>query len=534
MAVTYDAIVIGAGHNGLTAACYLAKGGLRVLVLERRPMVGGAAVTEEIHPGFRASSASYVVSLLRPEIIADLELARHGLTLLEMGGGLCLRPDGRHLMATGDEAHDRAQYARHSNRDFEAMAAFRADLMAVSDVLRDQMLREPPALGGGLGSLLDALPLANGARKLDGRQRRLMLQLFTTPVTDILDRRFDSEAVKIKMASSATAGTCVALDRPGSAINLLHLTIGEVMGRRGGWALARGGMGAITQAMTACARERGVEIRTEAEVETVLVEDGRATGVRLKGGGTERARVVLSNCDPKRTFLDLVQPGDIDPDFAADIAQWRQNSGTFRMNLALSGAPVFTGIAPEQQRDALGCSFTAAPGYRTFDDAFRSAERGEIPEAFVISGHLPTVFDDSLAPPGCHILSLLCQHAPYALSGGRSWDDHRDATADRIVAQLEEHMPGLSDLVIGRQVFSPWDLEQVFGLTGGDVYHGKLDADQMFSLRPHPDAARYATPLRGLYLCGAGAHPGGGVSGAPGHNAARRVLKDIRSLPARP
>jgi len=534
MTEAYDAIVVGAGHNGLTAACYLARGGLKVLVLERRGVVGGAVVTEEIHPGFRASSASYVVSLLRPEIIRDLELHRHGLELLEMGGGLCLRPDGRHLMVTGNDVEDRAQYARHSNRDFDAMAAFRADLMAVSDVLRDQMLREPPALGGGLGSLIEALPLARGARRLNARQRRLMLQLFTTPVTDILDRRFDSEAVKIKLASSATAGTCVALDRPGSAINLLHLTIGEVMGRRGGWALARGGMGAITQAMADCARERGVIIRTEAEVERVIVEGGRAAGVRLAGGETLRSRVVLSNCDPRRTFLKLVDAADLDADFAADIAKWRQSSGTFRMNLALSGAPVFAGIEAERQQAALGCSFTAAPSYATFDDAFRSAERGEIPEAFVINGHLPTVFDDSLAPPGCHVLSLLCQHVPYALSGGRAWADHREATADRIVAQLEAHIPGLKGLVLGRQVFSPWDLEQVFGLTGGDVYHGKLDADQMFSLRPHPDAARYATPVRGLYLCGAGAHPGGGVSGAPGHNAARRVLKDIGSLPARP
>ena len=524
----YDVIVVGAGHNGLTTACYLAQAGKTVLVLERRHVVGGAAVTEDIAPGFRASSASYVVSLLRDEIVRDLELKRHGYTTLAMGGSLCILGDGRHVSLTGDSEIDKAEFARHSNRDYAAKQKFDADLAAVADVLRRQMLREPPALAGGWSSLADALRMGNDMRRLDPGRRHRLAQLLTTPAGALLDRWFDSEIVKVKYASSVVAGTCVSLKQPGSAINMLHLSIGAVNGKRGAWALAKGGMGAITQAMAACAIERGVAIRTGAEVERILVEDGRVAGVCLTGGERIAARIVAANTDPKRTFLNLVGRDELDADFADDIAAWRQNSGTFRMNLALKALPEFKLADPAPPQDPTRCHITLAPGLATFDETYELASRGELPQRAVISAHFPSVFDDSLTEGGGHILSMLCQHYPFELSGGRDWADWRETIADRIIGQLSEVMPDLPGQIVARQIHSPADLERVFGLTGGDVYHGKLEPDQLFSMRPHPRAARYATPIAGLYLCGAGSHPGGGVSGAPGHNAAKRILKDWR------
>jgi phytoene dehydrogenase-like protein len=524
----YDVIIVGAGHNGLTAACYLARAGKKVLILERRHVVGGAAVTEEIAPGFRASSASYVVSLLRDEIVRDLDLKRHGFETVPMEGSLCVLGDGRHLTLIGDTEADMAEVARHSNRDYRAKLRFDADLAAVADVLRRQMLREPPELGAGWTSLLSALRLGNDVRGLDVDRRHRLMQLLTTPAGDLLDRWFDSEIIKVKYASSVVAGTCVSLRQPGSAINMLHLSIGEINGVKGAWALARGGMGAITQAMAATARERGVTIRTESEVERILVEDDKVAGVRLANGEELRSPIVAANTDPKRTFLGLVGADNLDPDFADDIAHWRQNSGSFRMNLALRSLPTFSLPEPAPPHDPTRCHITFAPGYATFDETYELAGRGELPTEAVISAHFPTVFDATLAPDGGHIMSMLCQHYPFELSQGRDWDDWREPVADQIIAQLARHMPNLADLVVARQIHSPADLERVFGLTGGDVYHGKLEPDQLFSMRPHPRAARYRTPIAGLYLCGAGAHPGGGVSGAPGHNAAKRILQDMR------
>ena len=498
----YDVIVVGAGHNGLTAACYLAKAGKKVLVLERRHLVGGAAVTEEIAPGYRASSASYVVSLLRDEIVRDLELKRHGYATVPIKAGLCILGDGRHLTLSDDAEANKTNIARHSNRDYQAKLQFDADLAAVADVLRRQMLREPPELGGGWASLIDAARMGNDMRKLDAQRRHRMMQLLTTPAGDLLDRWFDSEIIKVKYASSVVAGTCVNLRQPGSAINMLHLSTGAIDEVKGAWAVAKGGMGAITQAMAATARERGVTNRTDAEVERILVENGKATGVRLANGEVLQSPIIAANTDPKRTFLTLVGADHLDADFADDIAQWHQNSGTFRMNLALKALPRFKPAEPAPPRDPAHCSITIAPGLSTFDETYDLAIRGELPERAVISAHFPTVFDPSLAPEGGHIMSMLCQHFPFELSGGRDWDDWRDSVADRLIAQLSEHMPDLPNLVVARQIHSPADLERVFGLTGGDVYHGKLEPDQLFSMRPHPRAARYRTPVAGLYTNG--------------------------------
>jgi phytoene dehydrogenase-like protein len=520
MSNSYDALVIGAGHNGLTAAAYLARAGLSTLVLERRPIVGGAAVTEEFHPGFRNSSCSYVVSLLQPKVIADLDLHRHGFATIPMAGGFTPRLDGRYLLTTGDPNHDRAEVAKFSNRDYDAMADFYGALSAVADVLRKRMLKPPlPLAGGGLGDVLSGLALLKDVRGLSAERRHRFAQLFATGVGHLIERWFESDPMRVRLASSATAGAFVSLYQPGSAINLLHLSMGEIDGKRGAWALARGGMGAITGAMAAAARGFGATIRVNAPVARVLLDGPRAVGVVLESGEEIRARVVLANTDPRRTFLGLVGEENLDPAFAADIAGFRCESASFRMNLALSGVPRFACLPG----DGIGlhhrCFMALTPSYAAFEEAWRAAAAGEIPEEPIIDVQIPTASDDSLAPPGCHILSLLAQHFPYRLSRDRSWDDEKERVA--------RFIPNLASLVVGRMVLSPLDLERTYGLTGGDVYHGRLDPDQMFSLRPHPRAARYATPVPGLYLCGAGAHPGGGVTGAPGHNAAHRVLADL-------
>jgi phytoene dehydrogenase-like protein len=529
MAQQFDAIVIGGGHNGLTAAGYLAKAGRKVLVLERRPVVGGAAVTEEFHPGYRCSIASYVVSLLRDEVVRDLDLRRHGYATIPMRHTFAPLPDGRSLLLTGDAAHDQAEMARFSNRDYAAMAEFDRRLARAADVLREEMLRPPPPLAdGGMAGLLSVLRLGNRFRRLSAAEREFFVQLFTTPVGELLDRWFDSEIVKIKYAASATAGSFVSLYQPGSAVNLLHLSIGEVDGVRGGWALAKGGMGAITQAMAAAARGFGAEIRTDAPVARVLIEQGRAVGVGLQSGAEVRARAVLSNADPKRTFLGLVGSDNLDDEFAAGIRAYRVGTGCFRMNIALNAVPEFAarpgaGIGPHH-RAFIRLNSSIAE----FEDAWLAARRGELPSVPIVDAVIPTALDDSLAPSGCHVLSILAQHYPYSLAGGSGWDDCREAAAQGIIDAVARYIPDIRRIMVGYQALSPLDLERVFGLTAGDVYHGRLDPDQLYSMRPHPRAAQYRTPIPGLYLCGAGAHPGGGVSGAPGRNCARQVLKDLR------
>jgi phytoene dehydrogenase-like protein len=438
-------------------------------------------------------------------------------------------PDGRSLLLTGDDRHDQAEVAKFSNRDFAAMAEFDRRLARAADVLRAEMLRAPPALAdGGLAGTLSMLRLGNGFRRLDAEERQFLLQLFTTPVGDLLDRWFDSEIVRIKYAASATAGSFVSLYQAGSAVNLLHLSIGEIDGVRGGWALAKGGMGAITQAMAAAARGFGAKIRTDAPVARLLMEQNRAIGVRLENGEEIRSRVVLSNADPRRTFLSLVGEEHLDESFAAGIRAYRMGTGCFRMNIALSTVPEFAArpgrdIGPHH-RAFIRLNGTIAE----FEDAWLAARRGELPRVPIVDAVIPTALDDSLAPPGCHVLSILAQHYPYSLADGRSWEEYREPAAENIVDAVARYIPDIRNNIVGYQALSPLDLERVFGLTAGDVYHGRLDLDQLFSLRPHPQSAQYRTPVAGLYLCGAGAHPGGGVSGAPGHNCAKRVLRDLR------
>ena len=523
----FDALIIGAGHNGLTAAGYLAKAGLRVLVLERRDVVGGACITEDFHPGFRASAPCYVVSLLRDEIVRDLELARFGYETIPMWLASALLPDGRYLLLGGGDERDRAQVEAHAKNDWPAYQRFHADLEALADVLAEWFLREPPSLEGGWANLWQGLRLGRGVASLSPEHRHRLLQLIMTPPGPLLDRYFESEILKIKMAANVTIANPISLNHPGGALNMLHLTLGEIGGERGAWALAKGGMGAITQAMAASARERGVEIRTDAPVARILVDAGRAVGAQLESGEEITAGVLLSNADPKRTFLGLLDAEHLDSDFAADVREWRQESGSFRLNVALSGTPQLVGVSEPDVPAMLESMICMTPSLESYEKAYRTSRQGLLPDPIVVSdAHFPSVLDPSLAPAGCHVMSVHAQHYPLELADGRSWEDARDDAANALLDTLALYVPNLREIVIDWKAYSPWDQEQVFGLSGGDVYHGRLDPDQMFSLRPHPKAARYRTPVPGLYLCGSGAHPGGGVSGGPGHNAARRVLAD--------
>jgi phytoene dehydrogenase-like protein len=528
MALSYDAIVIGGGHNGLTAAFYLAEAGVKTLVLERRHVVGGAAVSEEFHPGYRNSIASYSLGLMRSEVIRDLDLKRHGLQAIPYRGALELLSDGRAILLTGDEAHDQAVVGRFSNRDYDAMKELRARFLRVGDVVRDQWLREPPDLAGGFDALLSTLRIGGQLHKLSAEDRHFLAQLFSSSAYNLVTRWFESDTIRQIYAVHCVGSNFASLHGPGSALPFFMNVLGELDGVRNKWGIAKGGMGSVSQAMAAAAEEQGVVIRTSAPIAKVLIKAGRAEGVRLESGEEIRARVVLANTDPKRTFLQLVGREHLDAEFATDIERFRMGTASLRMNLALSEAPQFAALSGAQAEIARGSVIHMLPDIKTVERNFERARDGEMSEEPYVTIQIASALDDSLAPPGHHVMALLCKYYPYQLSGGRSWDDVKDQVADRIITAAERHFPNLRRTIVGRQVMSPLDLERVFGLTEGDVFQGRHDLDQIFSLRPHPKSARYRTPIGGLYLCGAGAHPGGGVTGAPGHNAAKRVIKDLR------
>ncbi len=527
-----DVVIIGAGHNGLTCAAYLAMAGLRVKVVERRKVVGGAAVTEEFHPGFRNSVAAYTVSLLNPQIIADLNLAEHGLRIVERRAQNFLpAPDGSYLL-TG-EGRTRQSVAKLSQRDAVAIDAFSRELEAIADVLRQFVLRAPPNLveGFGIGAIreaFNALGTAGILRKLSLDQQRSLLDLFTRSAGEMLEERFENDLVKALFGFDAIVGNYASPYAAGSAYVMLHHAFGEVNGKKGVWGHAIGGMGAITQAMAHAARGRGVEIETEAGVREVIVERDRAAGVILDNGQTIRAKYVASGVNPKLLYTRLVPPGALASEFLERMGRWRNGSGTFRMNVALTALPSFTAL-PETG-DHLTAGIILAPSLGYMDRAWLDARTHGWSREPVVELLVPSTLDPSLAPDGQHVASLFCQHVAPALPDGKSWDDHRDEVADLMIATVDKYAPGFGKSVIGRQVLSPLDLERQFGLLGGDIFHGALTLNQLFSARPMLGHADYRGPLKGLYHCGSGAHPGGGVTGAPGHNAARAILGDHRAL----
>jgi len=527
-----DVVIIGAGHNGLTCAAYLAMAGLRVKVVDRRKVVGGAAVTEEFHPGFRNSVAAYTVSLLNPRIIADLKLSDHGLKIVERRAQNFLpAPDGSYLLTGEGRTH--ASVAKLSEHDADGIDGFNRELEVIADVLREFVLRAPPNLVEGFGTTairetFNALGTAGILRKLSLEQQRSLLDLFTRSAGEMLEDAFESDLVKALYGFDAIVGNYASPYAAGSAYVMLHHAFGEVNGKKGVWGHAIGGMGAITQAMAAAARGHGVEIELDAGVSEVIVERDRAVGVILDNGQTVRAKYVASGVNPKLLYTRLVPAGALPAEFLARIKNWRNGSGTFRMNVALNALPSFSALPGEGDHLTAGIIIGPSLGY--MDRAWLDARAQGWSREPVVEILIPSTLDDTLAPAGQHVASLFCQHVAPQLPDGKSWDDHREEVADLMIATVDRYAPGFAASVMGRQALSPLDLERQFGLLGGDIFHGALTLNQLFSARPMLGHADYRGPIKGLYHCGSGAHPGGGVTGAPGHNAARVILADHRAL----
>ncbi len=527
-----DALIIGGGHNGLVCAAYLAATGLKVTVLERRGVVGGAAVTEEFHPGFRNSVAAYTVSLLNPKVIRDLDLPAHGLRVVERRAANFLpTADGSYLL-TG-EGRTAAQVARFSARDAARLPEYGERLEAIADVLRDLVLTTPPnALEGSwrtvLPELVRAAKVGGRLRKLDMSLRRELLALFSMSAGDYLDNWFESDPIKAVYGFDGIVGNYASPYTPGSAYVLLHHVFGEVNGKRGAWGHAIGGMGAITQAMAKAAAARGVVIRLGTAVREVLVEGERAVGVVTESGETLRAAAVISNLNPRLLYLNMFAPGTLPTEFREHMSHYRCGSGTFRMNVALKELPDFTCLPGKSAADHHTAGIILAPTLQYMERAYFDAREQGWSRQPIVELVIPSTLDDSLAPPGQHVASLFCQHVAPTLPNGASWDLHRDTVADLMIDTVNAYAPNFKAAVLGRQINSPLDLERTFGLVGGDIMHGHLSLDQLFSARPMLGYGNYRGPLAGLYMCGAGTHPGGGVTGAPGHNAAREIIADFR------
>ena len=520
-----DILIIGAGHNGLVCGWYLASRGYTVTMLEARDVVGGAAVTEEFHPGFRNSVASYTVSLLNPKIIADMRLREHGLRIvLRKTDNFLPTLTGDYLLS-GRGGLTKCEIARHSPKDAEHYDAYAAALQSVVGILRQWLLRAPPNAGGGLADVLALLKLGNDVRGLSLEAQRHLVDFFTKSAADILSRYFSHDLVQALFGFDAIVGNYASPYTPGSAYVLLHHMFGTTEGVEGAWGHAIGGMGAITQAMASAARQTGVDIRLNAPVSEIIVEGGKAVGV-VAGGTAYRAKAVIAGINPKLLFTRLLPDGAVSQDVQSRMANWQCESATFRMNVALSQLPRFSALP--DAGDHLTAGIIIAPSLAYMDRAYATARLDGFSKEAIIEMLIPSTLDDSLAPKGAHVASLFCQHFAYDVPGG--WDTRRDEAADAIIAQVDRYAPGFAASVIGRQVLSPLDLERRFGLIGGDIFHDKMGLDQLFSNRPMLGHADYRMSLDGLYLCGAGAHPGGGVTGIPGRNAAQAVLRDRKRL----
>ncbi len=520
----HDAIVIGAGHNGLTCAFYLAAKGMKVAVLEASGNVGGAAVTDEFLPGFRNSAAAYTVSLLQPKVIRDMELERHGLRVVLRKRDNFLPGDGEYLIA-GRNGLTRKEIVRLNKADGQGYDRYIAELETVVPLIRKWILRAPPEIGAGVKGLGSLLSLGRDFVGLSTAEVRVIHDFATRSAGEILDRHFEGELAKALFGFDGVVGNFASPWSPGTAYVLLHHLFGEAAGVPGAWGHAIGGMGSITQAMARAAREKGVDILLGTPVEEVIVDQGRAAGV-VAGGKAWRGNCVVAGVNPKLLFDRLVPEGAVEPDVHSRMSRWKCESATFRMNVALSELPRFS-VLPKKG-DHLSAGIIIAPSLGYMDRAYLDASVNGWTRQPIIEMLIPSTLDQTLAPRGKHVASLFCQHFRYDLGKGRSWDDEREKAADAIIATVDSHAPGFAQSVIGRQIHSPLDLERRFGLIGGDIFHGKMGLDQLFSARPMIGAADYRMPLPGLYLCGSGAHPGGGVTGAPGHNAARAVLADRR------
>jgi len=522
MKTRYDAIVIGAGHNGLVCAAYLARAGKRVLVLERSDRVGGAARSEEVFPGFRFSVFSYVVSLLRPEIIRDLELPRHGLHILPLESTLTPLANGDYLAQWSDHDQNRRELAHHSLRDAEAYEEFGMLMYRMARAVKPFLGRVPPDPASlAPRDLLGLARLAANLRGLGADQVHALHKLLTMSSADYLDEWFECEALKATKSASGIIGTFLGPRSPGTAYVLLHHYMGEIDGVFRAWGFAKGGNGSVSDAIAAAARGFGVEIRTESTVARVLVRNGRATGVALESGGEIEAALVVSGADPRRTFMQLVGAEHLPQEFVAGIERFRFRGSSGKVNLALAELPDFScfpGAGPH-----LRGAISISPSVDYLERAYDDAKYGEVSRQPYMDIVIPSMIDPSMAPPGKHVMSIFVQYVPHNVNGG--WTEaKREAFGDTVIDTLAQHAPNIRSAILHRQIITPADIESMVGLTEGNIFQGELALQQMFFLRPVPGWAKYATPVSGLYQCGSGTHPGGGVMGASGRNAAFAIL----------
>jgi phytoene dehydrogenase-like protein len=524
MTQKYDVVVIGGGHNGLVNAAYLARAGKKVLVLERRHVLGGAAVTEEVFPGFKFSVCSYVVSLLRPEIIRELDLPRHGLEILPLDGTFTPMPNGDYLWRVNDHARTRREIARHSRLDAEAYDEYGKAMIEMAHFVKPIMSMTPPD-----PTTLDPKGWKNLAflgrrfQKLSDDDKYNQVQLMTMSAVDFLDQWFETDVLKATMSASGIIGTFLGVRSPGTAYVLLHHYMGEIDGAFRSWGFARGGTGAISNAIADAAREAGVEIRTKAPIASIMLKNGRATGVVLENGDEIRADIVSSSVDPRLTFMKMIGEEHLPDDFCTDLKRYKYRGSSGKVNLALDGLPNFKSMpgAGAHLRGAISIS----PGVEYMERAYDEAKYGRFSRRPYIDMVIPSLTDPSVAPPGKHVMSCFVQYAPYNLKEG-NWDEKRDEFGDTVVETIAEHAPNIKELIRDRQVLTPLDLEREFGLSEGNIFQGELTLEQLFFLRPAPGWAQYRTPIKGLYMCGSATHPGGGIMGAPGRNAALQLLKD--------
>jgi len=524
----YDAIVIGGGHNGLTCAAYLAKAGRNTLVLERRHVLGGAAVTEEVFPGFKFSVCSYVVSLLRPEIIRDLDLPAHGLELLPLDGTLTPMLNGDYLWRMNDHNRSRREIARHSRKDADAYDDYGMAMVEMGRFAKPILSMTPPdPMSLDPRGLLDLLSVGKRFRGMRYHDKVNQVQLLTMSAVDFLDQWFETDALKATMSASGIIGTFLGVRSPGTAYVLLHHYMGEIDGAFRSWGLSRGGTGAVSNAIAGAARRFGAEIRTEAPVARILTRAGRATGVALANGDEIQADVVVSSVDPRLTFERFMDTKELPDEFVAGVRRYKYRGSSGKVNLALDALPDFTCLPGpgEHLRGAISIS----PSVDYMERAYDEAKHGAFSSRPYIDMVIPTLSDSSLAPPGKHVMSCFVQYAPYHLKAGDVWDDaRREAFGDAVIDAIAVHAPNIRNIIRHRQVLTPLDIEREFGLSEGNIFQGELSLEQLFFLRPVPGWAQYATPIQKLYMCGSATHPGGGIMGAPGKNAAEKILKDAK------
>jgi phytoene dehydrogenase-like protein len=522
-----DAIIIGGGHNGLVCANYLAMAGKKVKIFESRGIIGGAAVTEEFHPGFRNSVASYTVSLLNPKVISDLELNKYGLQIVHRKvNNFWPHKNGNCLAFLLDDNELRKEISQFSIEDSKALGRYFRDINMVADLIREFLLETPPNVGSGIKEIFKTIKFGNRLRKLSIEDQRIVMDIFTKSVSDFLNNYFENQYVKGAFAFDGIVGNYASSETPGSAYVLMHHAFGEVNGVRGVWGHAIGGMGSITDAMSKSAAAKDVEIVLGTSVKRVIIKNNKACGVLLDNGDMEEAKIIVSNLNPSLLYNQLIGEGELPLDFSRRMKNYKNGSGTFRMNVALDKLPEFTCLNNQLRTnlDYLTGGIIIAPTCEYIDKAYLDSKLNGWSKEPIVEMLIPTTLDKTLAPEGKHVASLFCQQ----FDPDVDWDSNREEVADLIIDTVEIYAPGFKDSILGKQIFSPLDLERVFGLVKGDIMHGNMSLDQIFSARPMIGYGNYRSPIKNLYLCGAGTHPGGGVTGAPGHNAAYEILKDFK------